>query len=359
MSAYQGAVIDVDVHHAWPSQDVLLKYMSRGWRDYVTTPGAKGHTPMTVSDRFQRPYDGKVRTGGTGRPAATYEDLAANVLGDPVELAVLTYADLRGINGLRNPFYAIEVARAANDWTIEEWLSRDRRLGGSVLVANHVPDRSAEEIRRVGKHSQMVQVLMSGNSLGQAFGHPVYEPIFAAAAELGLPVMIHASAVGGLNPPPSGGALINYFTEYQAMSNQPLMTHLASVLISGFFEKYPDLRVILAGAGFGWIPAMLWRLDVDYRGCRIEVPWVKRLPSEYFYERVAVTTQPLDAAPSVDAMRELLDCFDSEDVLMYASGYPDAEMDRTDALVERLPAKSLDAVFHGNARRLFGCTSSN
>jgi len=346
-------VIDADVHQSWPSQQALLPYLSSAWKEYVTTPGAKGNTPVTVSERFNRPYEGRVQREDGARAAATVEDIRDSVLRENTDLAILTHSELRSINGLRNPHYALEVARAANEWTANEWLSRDRRLGGSVLIATAIPEQAAAEIRRAGQNPQMLQVLISGNSLGQAYGHPVYEPIYAAAAEMGLPVMIHAGATGGLNPPPAGGGLINYYAEYAAMANQQLMTHLASLLISGFLDKYPELRIILAGAGFGWVPALLWRLDVDYRGCRPEVPWMKRLPSEYFYERISVTTHPLDAAPSRDAFRELLDCFDSEDFLLYGSGYPDSDLDTPDAIRESLPVGSVGAVLSGNARRVY------
>jgi hypothetical protein len=132
------------------------------------------------------------------------------------------------------------------------------------------------------------------------------------------------------------------------------MSHLASILTNGTFEKYPELRIIVKGAGFGWIPALMWRLDVDYFGCRSEVPWLKHSPSEYFYQHVAVCTQPLDSAPSTGAMRELLDCIEDHKVLVYGSCYPNVEMDAVDDVARRMPTLSHRELLFENALRFYG-----
>ena len=71
---------------------------------------------------------------------------------------------------------------------------------------------------------------------------------------------------------------------------------VASMIFEGLFEQYRDLRVVLIESGFGWLPALGWRLDKHWERMRDEVPHVKRPPSEYIREHFWVSTQPMEEA---------------------------------------------------------------
>ena len=120
---------------------------------------------------------------------------------DPFDVtyAVLTHDDATfGLSGVRDPYFAAELMRAAaNDYTIEQWLSKDPRLLGSLILNSQVPEWAADEIRRLGTHAQICQVLLGGASLDKPFGHPIFHPIYRAAEEKGLPVSLHVGAWAG------------------------------------------------------------------------------------------------------------------------------------------------------------------
>jgi predicted TIM-barrel fold metal-dependent hydrolase len=46
------------------------------------------------------------------------------------------------------------------------------------------------------------------------------------------------------------------------------MGHVASVIAQGIFERCPNARFVLIECGIAWLPAMLWRLDADYKALR-------------------------------------------------------------------------------------------
>jgi predicted TIM-barrel fold metal-dependent hydrolase len=102
-------------------------------------------------------------------------------------------------------------------------------------------------------------------------------------------------------------------------------SQLLSLIAEGVFDQFPRLRVALVEAGFSWLPGFLWRLDKEWKGLRREIPWVRRLPSDYVREHVRLTIQPFDTPADPVQARALLDQFADDgllDLLMFATDYP-------------------------------------
>lgn len=361
-SRYSGPLADCDVHHTWPSQQALLEYFSEGWREYIMGPGREGQIPLAAGFGYHNPH-GLMREDAfpeSGPPGSDYELLRDQLL-DPYNIrrAVLTYGEgLFTICRLPNPYLAAEYARAANDWTIDTWLSRDKRLVGSILVPFQLPDLAVDEIRRVGGHGQMGQVIMAAGGIGQPLGHPLFHPIYAAATEFNLPVALHVGGTGE-NSAHAAGGLPTFYIDQHVLCSQPIMTHLVSFIVNGVFEKFPTLKLALLEAGVAWVPHILWRLDVDYKGCRREIPWVKRLPSEYFYDRIRLTTQPLELSPTPEQLIHVMECFRGEDTLLFATDYPHWDSDDVDYVATRLPGTWLPKIYYENARAFYGWPSDD
>jgi hypothetical protein len=108
-----------------------------------------------------------------------------------------------------------------------------------------------------------------------------------------------------------------------------------SMVVEGVFDRFPTLRVACVESGFAWLPPFLWRFDKEWKGLQREIPWTKRLPSEYVREHVRFTTQPLDGPPDARRTRELIDELGSDEMLMFATDYPHWQFDDP---AEALPA---------------------
>jgi len=147
---------------------------------------------------------------------------------------------------------------------------------------------------------------------------------------------------------------VSTYFETHVLWPQAIQTHLVSFIAHGVFEKFPELRLVLIEGGSAWIPSLLWRFDTEYKGLRREVPWLKRLPSEYFAEHVWVTTQPLEIAPKKENVVELLRSMNLQDRLVYSSDYPHWDADEIDYLSTRLPSSWHAAIFLANACALYG-----
>ena len=353
-------MIDCDVHNQWPSAEVLLPYLEPHFREYLERgeiPGPRGslphgHRPWLHPEGFKR---ADVLPPEEGSVGDHYQALRAQLLDRyGLDYAVLTGEEAIEVSTLANPRYATALSRAYNDWMADEWLARDPRLRGSLVVAPQDPTGAAAEIRRIGGHEGIVQVLMSSGS-ERPYGDPFYDAIWEAAAEMDLPVAAHLGGQGGINANPTGCGPPTFFWEAHALFCETGMGHVASVIAHGVFERYPNARFVLIECGVAWLPALLWRLDTDYKALRKETPWLKRLPSEYARDHIRLTTQPLEQPKDKRHLWSALEAMNGRDVLLFASDYPHWDFD--DPTTLELPPGWKDDVFDGNARRLYGLSA--
>jgi predicted TIM-barrel fold metal-dependent hydrolase len=366
-AAYDGGVIDTCVHHRWASQVEITDHMSQGWQEQIgrpgTMPGGAGAMPLLPAAGWRNPtgdYLASAAVDGQGPPGSSPALTTEQVLeSGPVRRAVLSHDRGMLIPGVPNTYRASAVVSAINDWTVDTWLGASDRFSALLLVPNQVPDEAAAEIRRLGDHERMVGVLVAANSLSKPFGHPIYHPIYEAAADFDLPVVVHAGgdAIPDVLSHPTAGGIPSTFGEVSALAFSAVLTHVQSFIVQGVFEKYPSLRLFVAGAGAAWIPGLFFRLDVNWRGLRREVPWVRKVPSEYFREHVRVATWPLDRPSEPDGAERVVRALDAfggaEDLLCFASGYPHWNADEAAEVATRLPAAWHAKVFHDNALRWF------
>ncbi len=257
--------------------------------------------------------------------------------------------------GLANPQFAAVVVRALNDWTIEQWLDRDPRFYGAVLVASQQPAEAVAEVRRVGSHPQMAAVLLAANTMGKMFGHPHYHPIYEAAVEHDLPVIIHRGGDSLMDQAslPTAGALPLTFAEYSALSAGPLASHVSNLISAGVFETMPALRIYIVG-GLAWVPGLLYRMEIGWRAFRREVPWVKDSPKEYFRRHFRISTYGLEAASRPGTIEKLVSAFPPfAELVCFGSGYPSWDTTSLADVARVFPADWQNGILAGNADEWF------
>jgi uncharacterized protein len=359
------AVVDCDVHQYFVDgiQD-LFPYLPEPWRQRLGIGQSFAWGSNFANTRISLPKDEiYINSGGGWRldsatnkmpPATDPSFVAQHLLVEyGIDRAVLLGGHVLGLGAMPNAEMATVIASAYNDWMIEKWLQADERYRGSILVAPQLPERAAAEIDRSGDHSGVVQVLLPLAT--PAMGEPHYYPIYEAAERHSLPIAVHPSGTESIYPlGPRMAQVPTYYIEWHTALTQPHQSNLLSMLCHGVFERFPALKLVIAEGGFAWALDLIWRLDKNWKGLRDEVPWVKRLPSEYVFDHVRFTTQPFPEPAEADHMRAVCEIVQADRTLIFSSDYPHWDFDDPYRALDALPAQTRRRVCVDNARELYG-----
>jgi predicted TIM-barrel fold metal-dependent hydrolase len=271
-----------------------------------------------------------------------------------IDRAVLIGGEVLGLGAMPDPDAAALIAAAYNDWLATTWLEADERYRANLVVGAQDPSAAAAEIRRAGQDARFVAVLLPLTNI--LMGQRHYYPIYEAAAELGLPITVHPNSGEGIfrTSPPLAGGTPTYYVEWHTGLSQVFQANVISLVCHGVFERFPELKVVVTEGGLGWIPDVIWRLDKNVRGLRDEVPWVKRLPSEYIAEHVRFTTQPLPEPRRRHHLHVLCEIAQAERTLMFSSDYPHWDFDDPRHALTALPAEIRQRVSVDNAVETYG-----
>lgn len=307
-------IIDADLHCPDPTAADLQPYLPAYWREYMAHSGFAGPTHTAYPP--QAPTS--IRADWRAAPGPPLERLRAHVF-EQVGAAVGVLNCAYAVESVHNPDAAAALASAANDWLSEHWLAPEPRLRASLVVAAHYPELAAREIDRLGGRRGFVQVYLPVHSAAP-YGHRRYFPLYEAAARHDLVLGLHFGGAPG-TPSTASGWPSTYLEEAVGMA-QVCQSQVISLIAGGVFEQFPTLRVTLSECGWSWLPALLWRLDKEWKGIRREVPWLKQPPSAYFHTHLRLTTQPMDAPADPVHLQQLLAQADAAELLLFATDYP-------------------------------------
>ena len=342
-------VIDTDIHEIAPLTS-LLPFLEPKWRHYITQYRWSPDKPNPFAVPAGAGRDRLDAIPAGGGPGGSDIDLLRKHVFDDAGIDCGILAGRLNATGWDPswPEFKTALMSAYNDWQIQCWLDQENRLLGSIHVNANDPANAAKEIDRLGQHPRMMQVMMyvRDKPLGDRYYHPIYE----AAERQGLPVAFHPSGASA-----TAFGYHSYYTEWKILVGpESFMSTLVSLIFNGVFERYPALRVLLVEGGFTWLPSLMNRADQNFRELRLEVPWVKRLPSETIREHARFTTQPMDEISAAELM-SYIELMGSDELLCYSSDYPHYDFDSpTQALPSGLPDDLRRKILSGNARKFYG-----
>jgi len=345
-------LIDTDVHNDLPSLDELRPFLPRQWHPWLDN-GGPGVAARYYANMGSGRMDDAVREEdglAAGDPGWVVQQLMTRYR---IDIGVLTGSNA-GLSIQRDYRFQAAIASAYNEWTLEKWVRPFNCYKGSIACTAQDPEAAAREIRRHGDNPGMVQVLLA-SAARLPYGNKYYWPIYAAAVEHGLPVAIHVGAEGtGLANAPTGVGYPSTYLEFHTDHSQTMMAHCVSLLSEGVFEGFPTLKFAFIEGGTCWAPYIMGRLDRQWTARHAEVPYLRRLPSEYLLDHCYFSTQPIEEPDNHAHLLQLLAMMRAERTVVFASDYPHWDFDNPLMAFTFFPAELKRRIFVENALELYG-----
>ena len=181
-----------------------------------------------------------------------------------------------------------------NDWIAEFCKAHPNRLKGLGALNTDNVEVSVKELERCHKMGLVGAMITVYPTEDRPYSAPEYEPLWAAAQDLGMPLSLHIStnrAVPGKpfmhieDIGPSAFTNVDYWVRMS----------LSQMIFSGVFERYPKLQVGSIEMELSWVPHFLDRLDYNYTQRPPTGDWYTfkgdALPSDFFHQNVFLSFQ--------------------------------------------------------------------
>jgi len=239
---------------------------------------------------------------------------------------------------------------AWNDWAVQEFNAHaPDRLCVLAFLPSHSAETAAAELQRCAEIGHRGAIL---DVFSVDLGDPAWDALWAAAQDTRLPISFHLK--GG-----SWSSLSYRMGRWQSAafaSILPLQLDeaLATMIFSGALERHPDLTLVLAEVGLGWLPYFLARMDLEWLALKDKLDYAPTTsPSELFRRQVIAAFEDDVLATQAIPMIGAGSC-------MWASDYPhtDSTFPRSQEAVAEmfanLPDEDRRKITATNCARLYG-----
>jgi uncharacterized protein len=244
---------------------------------------------------------------------------------------------------------AIPAARSANDDLAKTVSAHPDRFAGFAALPMRDPAAATSELQRAVAELGFRGAMVNGLIEGRFLDDPVFLPVLSKAAELGVPVYLHPSfppeAVartyyGGLEP-----VLADHLATAGWGWHSETAIHLLRLVVSGVFDRIPELQVIVGHLG-EMIPFALARIDTVLT----PVAGLRRPVADYFQTNIFLTTSGYTTFPPLQCALSVV----GVDRLIFSVDYPYTDNGTARALLDTAPMSPSDRekLAHGTVERL-------
>lgn len=180
-------------------------------------------------------------------------------------------------------------ARLFNEHLAQTIASHQDRFRGLATVPIQDGALAAKELEYAVTNLGMLGTMLAADPVDQDLSKDSFEPFWAAAEDLGVPVVLH---------PPTHGFGGNIKPSYLTFSlGRTLDTTItaAKLILGGLFDRHPRLNMVLVHGG-GFLPYQAARIDQGYRSGQGRPTELQRdKPSDYlpllYYDTVAISAE--------------------------------------------------------------------
>src|SRR5215468_6740127 len=147
--------------------------------------------------------------------------------------------------------------RVYNDWLAAYCSYAPKRMVGLPMISLYDPKAGAQELERCAKLGLKGAMIWCSPPADRPYSSDVYDPFWAAAQALRMPVSLHSITGMGWESQWDFG---DRYMRATVLSHE--VERSFSVLIfSGVLDRFPELQIVSAENNCGWLPYYLQRMD--------------------------------------------------------------------------------------------------
>jgi predicted TIM-barrel fold metal-dependent hydrolase len=247
---------------------------------------------------------------------------------------------------------AVALTRAANDKLAASVDANPKRFAAFATLPWQDPEAAAVELERAVKQLGMVGTLLLGRPGKTFLDDARYEPVLAKLSELKVPIYLHPGFPLPQVREPYYGGLDNEVGARLSMFgwgwHNEAGIQIVRMILSGKFDKYPELQVI-SGHWGEMVPFYLQRMDDTIPQ---EATRLSRGITETYKAHVYVTPSGMLNLPHFEFTHKVL----GADRILYSIDYPYLTLAGARDFLETLSISQGDKekIAHGNAEALLG-----
>src|SRR5580658_4068369 len=212
------------------------------------------------------------------------------------------------------------IFRAYNGWLAEFCRTDPARLKGIAMINLDDVREGIGELERAARLGLAGAMITEYPLEHRRYDQSEYEPFWAAAAALGMPLSLHTATRRQGKIRGAGDMTLRDASSRSTKAFYPALS-LCDLIFSGVFERHPSLTVAIVEFELAWVPHVLSSMDYTYRERTGEAIYRFKntmLPSDFFHRNVVLGFQE-------DAIGIRLRDVIGVDNMMWGSDYPHSE----------------------------------
>jgi predicted TIM-barrel fold metal-dependent hydrolase len=219
-----------------------------------------------------------------------------------------------------DPALMSAIFRAYNDWLADFCRVDPARLKGIAMINVDDVRDAIGELERAARRGFAGAMITEYPLETRRYDQPEYEPFWAAAEALDMPLSLHTATRRQGKIRGAGERTIRDATSRSTKAFYPAIS-MCDMIFSGVFERHSGLKIAIVEFELSWAPHVLSSMDYTYRERHEEALHRFRdgmRPSDFFHRNVFLSFQE-------DAIGIRLRDAIGVDNMMWGSDYPHSE----------------------------------
>jgi predicted TIM-barrel fold metal-dependent hydrolase len=212
------------------------------------------------------------------------------------------------------------IFRAYNDWLAEFCRSDSSRLKGIAMINLDDVGDATRELERAARMGLAGAMITEYPLEHRRYDQPEYEPFWAAAEALDMPLSLHTATKRQGKIRGAGEKTLRDASSRATKAFYPALS-MCDMIFSGVLERHPRLTLAIVEFELSWAPHLLDTMDYTYRERHEEAFYRFKdgmRPRDFFHRNVVLSFQE-------DAIGIRLRDAIGVDNMMWGSDYPHSE----------------------------------